>query len=165
MCIKPPAAPVNHPTRGAAGVEWRQRQDGVVTAASTRALPPGPMDGGFLPEVDPIQRLIQLQVPLAATVTDGNVIGSWEGLDGTVALPCCGSAPALPQATSASTSRYNDEGCDDDLDLDVPSDVELALIAVKCVRVYSVPTRTILVSSVCNYRCTQMIASRERPPP
>ncbi|GLI67150.1 hypothetical protein VaNZ11_011362 [Volvox africanus] len=37
---------------------------GSAAVSVTRAPPPGPMDGGFLPESDPVRRLSQLPLPI-----------------------------------------------------------------------------------------------------
>ncbi|GLC34310.1 hypothetical protein PLESTB_000743500 [Pleodorina starrii] len=104
----------------------RRGPDGSVTAV--RAPPPGPMEGGFLPEADPITRLGQLPVPLAAVGSPSAVGPAGAGRRG---VGAAGPGAAAAATTTQRYDMYDNDDDGDDAEADVPSDVELALMALK----------------------------------
>ncbi|EFJ47161.1 hypothetical protein VOLCADRAFT_92324 [Volvox carteri f. nagariensis] len=96
-------------------------------AAAARAPPPGPMDGGFLRDSDPIQRLSRLRLPLAG---GGGAAEAAMQSNLAVGLGRSGGGAAVA-AVAQRYVDYNSGDDDDEVDVDVPSDVELALVAIK----------------------------------
>ncbi|GIL84841.1 hypothetical protein Vretifemale_13424 [Volvox reticuliferus] len=135
-------------SRSSSRRRWPDASGGAaINVARAPPPPPGLLDGGFLPESDPVQRLSQLPLPIGGSGGGSTAAGGAPGRGSAAAgaasppshlsrvhsRPDGHHAGAVGTVLPAAGAQFNAPTSDvDDADIAaLPSDVELALISIK----------------------------------